>query len=895
MKPFKGNMECKVVTVESLENPYVIPLLMNCKVDNPELISSRVPLTVQDNATFIIDLDSLANRKDVFSDDNGAWLMKGNRVKFYSLVKDSDGQVTSLERVSAEDSADIFVRRRPYICKSCPEFHKTIVSIEYGKEVEKWFPLVLVHYYFEGEPRKFAVTAHGNRKAGSAPLPPYTRTKESTKSRLTQNISEGKNNPKKALFKTIKETGGVCAAESSSSLPRNVRQAKHIKQRLGLTSSSTASKSSIDPLMAVLELQKSTFAGFIREVVCNDLPTIMLFTDQQVDDMVRFCCHNRASFVSELGVDVTFQLGPFYLVVTTYKNTVLRVKGTNHSPCFLGPVMMCMTKEESTYLSFIHCLLRTVPGLGQFLHATGTDNETALRNAVSAEFYRSHPLLCYLHSKKNVKEKARQLGLSQSLTARILEDLYARKSGLVWSSSKEEFDTRVQGLLQEWETLESSERKGPAKFGDYFCQFKLEDMRERMSKYVMEGLGLGEEPYIQNIPESVNSMIKEWNNFVPKDLDQFVLSLYDFVESFQMEAELAWFGLSQKWEVHEMFQQHMPKQAYGEMSVEERKTAIKQANKVSPDPEAYKRCKGFKFTHTPSCSSLSATSPLSSSSFTTVSSDKPNHSESLAALGSHFSREELSVILEKAKALLHNKSLREGFQAGSFLIDSGLPLPYKVQFLKSGKCSCSCSFFGRNSICHHCVAVGIHTGCLEKMVSSFPGRSLTKVSVSSTPKSVGSKAPPRKRQRQEEVTPSQNALEEKGEQFTAQPISDTALVIRKSSKPSDPPPTAPLILKTISGGIRKCAGCQKALSSVIEGYDECEDKHYCFGRFEAYNFWNKTSQRYQSTASTRHYHLNPVCTRVQQSQYTLKILPGSVDVTYSLRELIRERFSYSLV
>ena len=106
MKPFKGNMECKVVTVESLEI-HVIPLRMNCKVDNPELISSRVPLTVQDNATFIIDLDSLANRKDVFSDDNGAWLMKGNRVKFHSLVKDSDGQVTTLERVSAEDSADI--------------------------------------------------------------------------------------------------------------------------------------------------------------------------------------------------------------------------------------------------------------------------------------------------------------------------------------------------------------------------------------------------------------------------------------------------------------------------------------------------------------------------------------------------------------------------------------------------------------------------------------------------------------------------------------------------------------------------------------------------------------------------------------------------------------------
>lgn len=94
-------------------------------------------------------------------------------------------------------------------------------------------------------------------------------------------------------------------------------------------------------------------------------------------------------------------------------------------------------------------------------------------------------------------------------------------------------------------------------------------MLERMSKYVKEDVGLGEERYIQNIPESVNSMLKEWNNFEPQEWDQFVLSLYDFVEFFQMEAELAWFGLSEKWEVHEMFQRHMPKQAYGEMSVEE--------------------------------------------------------------------------------------------------------------------------------------------------------------------------------------------------------------------------------------------------------------------------------------------------------------------------------------
>ena len=693
MRLFEGHQGCRMVTLESLENPFIIPLLMNCRMDNPELISSRLPYSIQENGTFIIDLNSLDHRKDIFCDDNGAWVMKGNRGKLYSVTKNSEGQVSSLCKVSSE--ADISVRRRPYACKSCPQFHKTIVTIEYGKSIEKWFPLVLVHYYWEGKPRKFKVASHGNCKLGSS-VPPYVKTKESTKQSLVQNLSENKTNPKRALFKTIKDSGGVCGAESASSLPRNVRQVNNLKHQLGLTSSA-ASKGNSDPLMAVFDLQKGSYSGFVREVSCNDLPTVMLFTDQQIDDIIRFCCHKKRNFVSELGLGVTFQLGPFYLLVTTYKNPLLTVKGTSHPPSLLGPVMVCMTKEESTYLSFLHCLLRAVPGLGNSLHATGTDNESALRNAISAGFPQSHPLLCYLHSKKNVKGKLRRLGLSQALSGRILEDLYAKGTGLLWSSSKEEFDRRVQVLMEDWHRLESSERKEP-EFVEYFRKFKLEDMRDRMAKYVVQELGLGEEPYLQNIPEAVNAMLKEWNNFVPQELDRFVVSLYDFVESNTMETELAWFGLSDKWKVSDEFKQHIPSQQYGEMTREERANAMKQISKLCPDPNAYKKCRSFKFTQ-----------PSSSSSSHTPSTVVPVASSSsigdLAQLEGQFSREEISSLSEKAKALIHNKGFREGFQTGSFLVDSGASLPCKVQLLKSGKCSCSCSFFSRNSICHHCVAV----------------------------------------------------------------------------------------------------------------------------------------------------------------------------------------------
>ena len=106
--PFRANRDCKIVNLGSLENPFVVLLLMNCKNDNEELISSSVPHAIQENGTFLIDLDKLANRKDVFADDNGVWTIKGSRSKSYSVEKDADGQVVSLNK-SQENSGGVRV------------------------------------------------------------------------------------------------------------------------------------------------------------------------------------------------------------------------------------------------------------------------------------------------------------------------------------------------------------------------------------------------------------------------------------------------------------------------------------------------------------------------------------------------------------------------------------------------------------------------------------------------------------------------------------------------------------------------------------------------------------------------------------------------------------------
>ena len=568
---------------------------------------------------------------------------------------------------------------------------------------------------------------------------------------------------------------------------------------------------------------------------------------------------------------------------------MLEAKRSLNAPAFPGPLMICMTKDQSTYLSFVHRLLREVPGLSRYLHATGTDDETALRNALAAGFQGAHPLLCYIHSERNVKEKARQLGLSQQVTNQIVKDVYA-KPGLIWSHSREEFERQLSALREKWNAMETSERVGQPRFSEYFDRNKVEDIQNCTARYVTEGLGLGEEPYQQNVPESMNDMMKSWNSFVPQEMDSFIISCFDFVESFDYEEELAWFGMSEKWQVKQDYRRFMPTIAYDEMSSEERTKEMKRVRNLRPDGKAYKACRDFKFTVNCKQSSSGCNSHVpSTASSASVVDDTPI----LSSLSPHFTKEEASSIVEKAKVITHNNAIRKGFQSGTFFVDSGSQLPHKVSCLKSGKIFCPCSHYARNNLCQHSVAVAIHTDSFEKMISQYTGRNLTRVATSTAPKNVGSKAPPRKRKTAVDTPPSQvSDVQNVNEDFFSEALNDTTIVIKKAPKPSIPPPTAPLVVKEINGGIRKCAGCCKPLLTSIPGYDAEQDKTFCFGRFESYTYFNKADKCHKVATSTRHYHLNPVCTKVNES--TVKIQWGSLVPDVTLRALIAERFEYHL-
>lgn len=110
-KVYNNNVQCKMITqMKGLDNPYIVPFLFNCQEDDPGIISEAVPIGIQDNVAFVLCLDTLEHRKDLFSNDNGSWDMTSCKAKFCTITRDDGGKVVELEKVSIQASAEVAVK-----------------------------------------------------------------------------------------------------------------------------------------------------------------------------------------------------------------------------------------------------------------------------------------------------------------------------------------------------------------------------------------------------------------------------------------------------------------------------------------------------------------------------------------------------------------------------------------------------------------------------------------------------------------------------------------------------------------------------------------------------------------------------------------------------------------
>ena len=104
-------------------------------------------------------------------------------------------------------------------------------------------------------------------------------------------------------------------------------------------------KDDIYALASSLQAHSKKTDGFLREVVFSPLPPAVLFHDIQIQSLQRYCCQDFRHGQAILGIDATFNLGDFYVTVTTFRHPQLRRKGTKVSPVFMGPVIIHMQRR----------------------------------------------------------------------------------------------------------------------------------------------------------------------------------------------------------------------------------------------------------------------------------------------------------------------------------------------------------------------------------------------------------------------------------------------------------------------------------------------------------------------------------------------------------------------
>ena len=612
--------------------------------------------------------------------------------------------------------------RRPFVNASDRTLHKTIVDVTHPDG--KHHNIVFVKYEFVGATEhQVKVKHHGNAKSCSIP---YLRTYKSTRKSLEKIAKEKGKGLKRAVNEVETKVGDLENCNSVGALPRNERQAKYLKAKDG--------KGHItDPIFTITEKMKTEEKKFIRSYTLNDeSPKVILFTDEQVEDIVNFCCNDVDGHTSMLYVDVTFKLGPFFVLVTTYRNTTLFTQRSNPPSCpvMLGAVMLCMLKDKSTYLSLFQKLSAQVPGLQVNLKGYCTDSEEPLRQALAQVFPNSVSLLCKIHAQKNIEEKCRKLKFSQSLTNEIVNDIFG-SGGLVHSSTFEEYNLKLDCLMKKWDRQEFSESPEAPGFSNYFKRYKADEIWNHVTSKASRDAGFGDEVQTNNIPESANAFIKRWQDFRATDMASFIDDLKELVNKQHRDVQHTFLGLSSPYVLRPEYKNFVKDTANFFDSQPGHREHATTNMKVLVDPVKFKKV----YRHRP-----------------VPPQTHQNAAINLQTLSDLFAEKDLRQLGEKAQRLCQEKGIRDGFEKNRFLVKSqSLQTPHTVKAVANNGyiCDGQCLGFKSRKLCTHTVAVAAHNRNVGHYLNWYRNQekkdNLTAMTTFAVNKNAGAKKPARKR------------------------------------------------------------------------------------------------------------------------------------------------------
>ena len=554
---------------------------------------------------------------------------------------------------------------------------------------------------------------HGNSKKRAS----YARTMPSTLKKLKSAAQDL--TPKFAVSEVLAGTGGLTKASSVGSLPRNRQQVANLRRHTDSAALFKMGKTK-DPLFAVMTMCKEgegkrTDDHFVRIVTGAPEPMAVLSFTWSLDDLERFCTGSNHVV---LCVDPTFNLGDFFVTVTTYRHLMLTNSSGEH-PVMMGPLFVHQCKRFSTYHFFASSLVGLRPSLSN-IRSIGTDGEVALVNAFKTVFTQAQSLRCFLHFKSNLDEKLRKLTVPRFVRVDILRDVFGNpeefEEGLVDVEDEQCLQASLLSLKDVWDDKESP-YNDPPEFHDWFVKNCKETVRSSMLKPVRIRACLGNppKPFYTNDVESHNNVIKQHTNYTAQELPQFVQKMKTLITTQKKEIERAVIGMGE-YQVSSQFEKFaVDARKFFQMTESQREMSLQRFFRAQLCPP-----------------------PPSSEDETEFDQDNPlaqcNLPEYLAEKIWKESRDLISCDSNVCRS--------PGSTNGEWLVKSSTSSqtrPFFVVQKESGQVVCepSCVAYHSCGVCAHSVTIAEKTSSLDKLIQWLQNRAgvnLTRLAKSGLPR-----------------------------------------------------------------------------------------------------------------------------------------------------------------
>ena len=481
-------------------------------------VCSTVPQQCGESKSFIVDLASLLDSKDITGDDNRAFFRPATRKT----------------KVHTEDGNVYVVRRRFYSHKGTTNFKRDVYEIldENGNILRY---AMLQYRFLDGVEKSIVYTLHGNCKKGGAFMP-RRRTVTTQMKKLSETLP-----PAKVVSTLLDEQGGAEKVTSVSSTPRGGQQARNVKRRVADPHRSRSGPAKSSDFGAMLKL--STQGDFVRsfEISKGGHPRAFCSTQQQLHDVEKYCTGENGAL---LQIDPTFSIGSFYLTCTTFRHPKFENADNDKEVLMPGPYMMHASRTEEDYEYLARHMSNALKN--KTIRSCGTDGEKAIMNGFRKcqSFRESTWLICMIHARENCQRKMTEIGIGNKTMQKISRHIYGiekdtrdgrqRRLGLVDAESEQVFDDKLNMRMGQWDTLEQHDTSKDPVFSQWFLKYKAEECKTTMLAPTRRVAGEIPRQFTTNDVECANLKVKRQMDWAKKSWDQaanhlqkLVLTHYD--------------------------------------------------------------------------------------------------------------------------------------------------------------------------------------------------------------------------------------------------------------------------------------------------------------------------------------------------------------------------------